>query len=77
MRPLFLILSFILTSSLHAEEPISRILFGSCIKQDRPMPIFETIVDRKPDAFVFLGDNIYADTEDMAVMREKYARLSA
>jgi alkaline phosphatase D len=59
------------------ERPISRILFGSCAKQDRPMPIFKTILAQKPELFVFLGDNIYADTTDMELMRAKYAKLKA
>ncbi len=57
--------------------PVARILFGSCVKQDRPMPIFETIVREDPELFIFLGDNIYADTTDMDVMRSKYAKLKA
>ncbi len=56
---------------------VSRILFGSCIKQDQPMPILETIVAERPELFIFLGDNIYADTADMEVMRAKYAKLQA
>lgn len=61
-----------------AQEPtVSRILFGSCIKQDQPMPILKTIVKREPDLFIFLGDNIYADTTDMNVMRAKYEKLGA
>lgn len=56
---------------------VSRILFGSCIKQDQPMPILETIVAERPELFIFLGDNIYADTADMQVMRDKYAKLQA
>jgi len=61
-----------------AQEPtVSRILFGSCIKQDQPMPILNTIVKREPDLFIFLGDNIYADTTDMNVMRAKYEKLGA
>jgi len=59
------------------DEPLTRILFGSCIKQEKPIPILETIIAREPEAFLFLGDNIYADTEDMAVMREKYASLKS
>lgn len=59
------------------EEPLTTILFGSCTKQDRPMPIFETIVAAKPDAFIFLGDNIYGDSDDMDVLRKKYALLAA
>src|SRR5262245_12489162 len=55
--------------------PVSRIAFGSCAKQDRPQPIWEAVVETKPQRFVFLGDNIYADTDDMDVMRAKYALL--
>jgi alkaline phosphatase D len=64
-----------LDQALGQGSTISRILIGSCIKQDRPMPIFKTIVDRRPELFLFLGDNIYADTTDMEVMRAKYAKL--
>ncbi|WP_438985690.1 alkaline phosphatase D family protein [Aequoribacter sp.] len=40
----------------------SRIAFGSCAVQDQPMPVWSAVVDRDPDAFLFLGDNVYADT---------------
>jgi alkaline phosphatase D len=58
-------------------EPVSRIAFGSCAQQDKPQPIWDAIVAAKPDVFVFLGDNVYGDTEDMAVMRGKYEKLAA
>lgn len=61
-----------------ANEPvIQRLLFGSCIQQDRPTPIFQTMLQAKPQLLVFLGDNIYADTYDIDVMRAKYRRLAA
>lgn len=59
-----------------AEQPLSRILFGSCIKQDRPAPILKTIVAERPEMFIFLGDNIYGDTADMKVLQGKYERLA-
>jgi len=58
-------------------EPLHRIHFGSCIKQSQPMPIFKTILQDRPEVFLMIGDNIYADTEDMEVMRAKYATLNA
>ena len=58
-----------------AEKPIDRVHFGSCIKQQNPAPIFRTILKENPALFLFVGDNIYADTTDMAVMRQKYATL--
>ena len=57
--------------------PLSRIAFGSCANQDKDQPIWEAILDARPDLFIFLGDNIYADTRDPAVMRAKYAKLAA
>lgn len=59
------------------ERPIDRILFGSCIQQDRPIPIFQTMLAEEPQLTVLLGDNIYADTSDMSVMQAKYDALAA
>ena len=58
-------------------RPITRIAFGSCCRQDRPAPVWDAIAAAHPDLFVYLGDNIYGDTEDMAVMRQKYETLAA
>ncbi len=63
-------------SRTQATQPISRIAFGSCVRQDRPQPIWDAIAAAKPDVFVFLGDNIYGDTEDMSVIRDKYDMLA-
>jgi alkaline phosphatase D len=60
-----------------SETPLTRIAFGSCCHQDKPKPIFNAVLAVKPHAFLFLGDNVYADTEDVAVMRGKYAKLDA
>lgn len=54
---------------------ISRVAFGSCARQNQPQPIWDAVVATEPQLFVFLGDNIYADTEDMDVMRAKYQQL--
>lgn len=59
------------------DRPLTRIAFGSCAKQDKDQPIWEAIFAARPDLFVFLGDNIYADTRDPKVMAEKYAMLAA
>jgi alkaline phosphatase D len=56
-------------------RPLSVIAFGSCAEQTRPQPIWDAVLAQKPGLFLFLGDNIYADTEDMAVMDREYARL--
>lgn len=59
------------------EEPIERIAFGSCAKQDQPQPIWDTIVAARPELFLFIGDNIYGDTQDMEVLKRKWGQLGA
>ncbi len=54
----------------------TRIAFGSCADQNRPQPILRHVVDRQPDLFIYLGDNIYGDTEDLKVLQEKYQLLA-
>ncbi|MCW3125520.1 MAG: alkaline phosphatase family protein [Bacteroidetes bacterium] len=55
---------------------LKRIAFGSCAHQKKQEYILGEIAKLKPDLMVYLGDNIYADTKDMRVMREKYGMLS-
>ncbi|MBM4070458.1 MAG: alkaline phosphatase family protein [Planctomycetes bacterium] len=71
-----LLLALAGTAQAGDEAPLSRLAFGSCARQDRPQPIWDAVVETRPQRFVFLGDNIYADTEDMDVMRAKYALLA-
>lgn len=56
---------------------LTRVLFGSCIQQDRPTPIFPVMLRAQPQLLLFLGDNIYADTSDIDVMRSKYSELAS
>ena len=62
---------------LEPVRPITRIAVGSCIRQDKPQPIWQAVTAFAPDVLLLLGDNVYGDTEDMAVLREKYGRLAA
>jgi alkaline phosphatase D len=39
------------------------------------VPAFNAIVANKPDIFVWLGDMVYGDTEDMSVLKKKYNQL--
>jgi alkaline phosphatase D len=52
----------------------SRICFGSCGHQDRPQPILRMAAAQRPDFFVFLGDNIYGDTDNMEALKKKYLK---
>ncbi|RXG15407.1 alkaline phosphatase D [Leeuwenhoekiella aestuarii] len=49
-----------------------RIAFGSCNKVDLANPFWEDMGNRDPDLFIWGGDVIYADTEDMSNMEEMY-----
>ncbi len=78
LKPLTLIalvLSLVISTGVTAAP--SKILFGSCGHQDKNIPIFNAINKEKGDLFIFLGDNIYGDTNDMDVLADKYQRLGA
>lgn len=62
---------------LDTNKTITRIAIGSCAVQDQPQPIWAPIVATRPDVFMFIGDNIYGDTEDMNEMKSKYDMLDA
>jgi len=55
----------------------TRIAFGSCADQNQPMPVLDQVVALNPDLFIYLGDNIYGDTEDMDTLQAKYQTLAA
>jgi len=51
---------------------VFRIAFGSCNKQWKPNPMWKAILNCKPDLWIWLGDSIYAPTEDMAYLKSQY-----
>ena len=53
------------------------LVFASCSDQDREQPLWEPILEMKPDLFIWGGDNIYADTDDMAKMKADYDKALA
>lgn len=52
-----------------------RIAFGSCAKQSKPQPIWAAVRAARPDLFLFLGDNLYADAKDADTLRQRYAEF--
>lgn len=62
---------------LAQDQVLTRIAFGSCLHQDKPQPIWDAILASEPELFIFLGDNIYGDSDDPAVLAAKYAQLAA
>lgn len=48
------------------------IAFGSCNRQNLSQPLWGPILQNKPDVFIWGGDNVYADTEDMEELEKDY-----
>ena len=67
----------LLVSSMLANFTIAenyKIAFGSCLDQENPQPIWNSIYKEDIDSFVFLGDNVYGDISSgkLNKMREAY-----
>ena len=67
----------LLVSSILANFTIAenyKIAFGSCLDQENPQPIWNSIYKEDIDSFVFLGDNVYGDIPSgkLNKMREAY-----
>lgn len=56
----------------HFDQNLTTIAIGSCNRQDLPQTIWTSINQHNPDLWIWLGDNIYGDTDDMEVMKAKY-----
>ena len=61
-------------SASQQQKLITTIAFGSCSDQKRPQPLWDDIVAQKPDVWIWLGDNIYGDSESMDTLKAKYDR---
>ena len=59
------------TGNLPAENTF-RVAFGSCNRTEVENLFWDDILALKPDLWIWGGDNIYADTDDMEKMREMY-----
>ena len=56
------------------KDHLMKIGFGSCLKQDKPMPVFQSIKADNFDLFLMIGDNVYGDTqrEDLRELKLAY-----
>lgn len=50
------------------------IAFGSCLDQRKAQPIWDSIENMDPNAFIFLGDNVYGDhpSQNLTYLSEAY-----
>jgi alkaline phosphatase D len=61
-------------SSAPASTAVTTIAFGSCSHQDRPQVLWDDVLADRPDLWIWLGDNIYGDSENLDTLRAKYDR---
>ncbi len=52
------------------------VVFASCNDAHRPMPLWKPIIENTPELFIWGGDNIYADTNDIQKIRSDYDLIS-
>ena len=62
------------TTSSEEDTSSFVVAFGSCNKQDSENPFWDDILKENPDLWIWGGDNIYADTDDMAEMKSMYQK---
>ena len=74
---LIIAIQFSFAAEKNSTDTPFKIAFGSCGKQDHPLPVFKEVIKQKPNLFIFLGDNIYGDTHDMELLRNKYKQLGS
>jgi alkaline phosphatase D len=57
--------------------PLRRLAFASCIDQNAPQPLWDTVLADRPDLFVFGGDNVYCEMPySLANLRRAYAKAA-
>lgn len=77
LQPLLLLLTVLSVPGLPVvaeEEPVTRIAFGSCNRQDRDQPLWPKIAEFDPQVWIWLGDNIYGDSDDPEVLEAAWDR---
>lgn len=64
---IFSLLFLLSISVISAEE--HKFGLGSCIHQDEPQPIWNSIKKDNVDSFIFLGDNVYGDSASLKLKK--------
>ncbi|MBG9387191.1 alkaline phosphatase D family protein [Caenimonas aquaedulcis] len=60
-----------------ASVPLRRIGMSSCMDQNQPQPIWDTVIADRPDLFLFGGDNVYCEMPySLTRLQRAYARAS-
>lgn len=73
----FLLLAFAPKGIYAQESPSFTIAFGSCNRTDLPNALWDDIYKESPNVFIWGGDNVYADTDNMKKLAAHYHALNA
>ena len=68
-------LIFLYTHSANAidtSKRLERFTFASCSRPSHPQPLWEVMLEKNPQFYMWIGDSIYADTTDMEKMASLY-----
>src|SRR6187551_527571 len=69
------LISLLFLSGVAVQAQTSTIIaFGSCSDEDDSVQLWQEVIRQKPELWIWLGDNIYADTSDEAAIKSKYLR---
>jgi alkaline phosphatase D len=60
-------------NKLDFSAKLTTIAFGSCNQHHLPQPLWKDISKNKPNLWIWLGDIVYGDTQDMKLLQSKYA----
>ncbi len=62
------------TDEISAQNNCFKICFGSCSDEDKPQKLWKDVLAENADVWIWLGDNIYGDSEDAEVLKTKYKK---
>ena len=64
-------------SDTSSEREVLKIAFGSCNDTERGNLLWDDILALEPDLWIWGGDNVYADTDNMEELQEYYSELKS
>ena len=73
--PAFLLLFLVAASITQAQDAgpaLQHIAFGSCNRDYKPQPLWKPIVECKPDLWIWLGDIVYGEADNLPDLARKY-----
>lgn len=68
------LLALIASPTLSAQENAFKIAFGSCARETSKTQLWAEIANKKPNVWMWIGDNVYADTHNIDSLRAAYAK---